>query len=377
VPPPTVFLLVLLSLGAVQGVVYAMLMLKKRNTGDEAPLFLMLLLLFLAYRLGVEIMLLFGWGRYDLWYHILIDCNWIYGPLLFLFVRGWMNPELRLSRRDWPLLLPVALEFLVSNYVRTQNFFWDGTRESLSWTGFWGYVVWMNYPTKYLVAAILMIYFCRRSEALLQSRREEPTVAWIWRMVRIFRWYFTLVLVVMLGDFVLGFDGSFETFYYFFTKYYYYPFLLGIAGLTYWLGLEALNRISLRPGKQRPPVTPNKSIAELTRNLERVMQEKELFRDPNLTLTILAERLETKPYLVSKCLNEVLGIRFNDYVNQWRLLAWKEALTPDNLERYTMVSLAYTAGFNSKASFHRVVQKHTGMTPGEVKRKILGEEADE
>ncbi|MTB53287.1 helix-turn-helix domain-containing protein [Lewinella sp. W8] len=369
--PSTIILLVVLSLGAIQGIVYAALIFWRRKAGDQAPLFLVALLLMLSYRLGVEILQLFGLGRYDFWYHVLNDCNWIYGPLLFLFVSGWMKPDFRLSWRHWPVLLPVAVEFVISNFVRTQNFYWDGTRESLSWAGFWGYVIWMNYPTKYLIASGLIIYYCLRSEKLLTARRAEPEVAWIWRVVRIFRWYFTVVLVVMLGDFLVDFDSSFETFYYFFTKYYYYPFLVGIAVLTYWLGIEALGRIAARPGRERVPGAADDTVLALAGRLDQLMREEEPFRDPELTLAALAERLEVKPYLVSKCLNEVVGNRFNDYINQWRLRAWKQALTPDNLERYTMVSLAYSAGFNSKASFHRAVQKFTGTTPGKVKQQLL------
>jgi len=40
---------------------------------------------------------------------------------------------------------------------------------------------------------------------------------------------------------------------------------------------------------------------------------------------------------------------------------------PDN-DKYTLLSLAYEAGFNSKSSFNRAVKKHLGVSPSELKR---------
>ena len=102
-----------------------------------------------------------------------VEFNWIYGALIYFFVKAYVTPKFRLNfKRDWIHFLPVIIEFLWSNYIKSQNFYWDGTRESLSWLGYWGYVVWMHYPTMYfnMWCPCSLLQFCFRKAFDSDSR---------------------------------------------------------------------------------------------------------------------------------------------------------------------------------------------------------------
>lgn len=88
-----------------------------------------------------------------------------------------------------------------------------------------------------------------------------------------------------------------------------------------------------------------------------------MYRNPELTLTDLANQLGTNPSLLSKIINRSFGKNFNDYVNQYRVLEVKENLANPANAHLTIMSLAYDAGFNSKATFNRAFKKFTGDSP--------------
>lgn len=371
-PPLTTVLIVVLSLGAVQGVVYGVLFLRMPSKHPAAPRILAALLFFFAYQLLIEILRLFGLGYYDLWYHLTQEFNWIYGPLIYLFVKAWLDPALRFSRRDWVHFLPVGIELVCSNFVRSQNFYWDGTRESLSWLGYWGYVVWMNYPFKYIIASVLLVFYTRRAELLVRAHPASKAVAWLARVLWVFWWYFAMIIVIVLIDFLLFFDASFKTFYYFFTRFYYYPLFVGIAALTYWLGMESYHKKEDQPRPVKPTGTPEHQagLEALATRIRRLMAEAKAYQNPNLSLRSLADELGVKPYLVSQCLKEIMEVRFSDYINKLRIEELKRRLRDPGKAHYTLVSLAFESGFNSKASFQRAVKKFEGMSPSALRDKL-------
>jgi AraC-like DNA-binding protein len=84
-------------------------------------------------------------------------------------------------------------------------------------------------------------------------------------------------------------------------------------------------------------------------------------RDHALTLTKLAELLETSTRSVSRTLNEGLGESFNEFINRIRVEEAVAILSrpgaPDVLR------VAFDVGFASKASFNRAFRRHAGATP--------------
>ena len=97
--------------------------------------------------------------------------------------------------------------------------------------------------------------------------------------------------------------------------------------------------------------------------VENAILVERMYRNPELTLTDLANHLGTNPSLLSKIINRSFGKNFNDYVNQYRVLEVKENLADPQNAHLTIMSLAYDAGFNSKATFNRAFKKFTGDNP--------------
>ncbi|AXG72259.1 DNA-binding transcriptional regulator MelR [Kordia sp. SMS9] len=369
----TVFIVLLLAVGAVQGVIFGSILFKSNTHNKIANRILATILCLLSYRLLVQILRLFGLGYYDSWYYVMIDLSWIHGALLYFYVKAQTQPNFRIKKSDWIHFLPVILQIGISIFVRMQNLYWDGTRESLTWLGYYGYVVWMNNPTIYIVASLLIIFYAYKSQKLLNIVGEnfeiqETKLTWIKRIIRSFLIYFTLVLSVLLVDLIV-FSSSNEGSYFYFTRFYYYPFFVGIAILTYWIGMEGFSRrndpeLTL---KKVIPIETSEKLKEISKRLEAAMQEDKLYKDQELSVQSLGKQLNIKPYLISKSLSEVCNKRFNDYVNEYRVKEVQSLLANEDNSKYTLLSLAMEAGFNSKSSFNRAIKKQLGISPSELK----------
>ncbi|WP_299120126.1 helix-turn-helix domain-containing protein [uncultured Winogradskyella sp.] len=368
--PLEIFLSILLSIGAIQGTIYGFILWKNKNVNTIANKFLAVILWFFAYRLLVEVLKLFGIGYYDTWYHILLEYNWIYGALIFFFVKAYVTPKFKLNlKQDWIHFLPVIIEFIWSNFIKSQNFFWDGTRESLSWLGYWGYVVWMQYPTQYVVCTALIVFYISKSEKLLLQPQAESyeiiteNTKWISRVLKIMKLYSILVILVVLIDFIF-FD-------YAFNRIYHYPIFIGMAIITYWLGIEGFNKRTTSVIKIKTVLDPKEKLQleEIALKIKTLMLEEKSFKNPDITLSSLSEQIGVKSYLTTKCINTIFGKKFNDFINEYRIDELKTLLEDPKNKNYTLLSLAFDAGFNSKASFNRAVKKLTGESPSALKSR--------
>ena len=363
----TTLLVILLAIGAIQGLVYGSILWSTKTIHKTANRFLAAILFFFSYRLIAEVLHFFELGRYDTWYYILLEFNWIYGALIYFFAVSYVHPKFKLRARHWVHFIPVIIEVAWSFFIKTQNFYWDGTRESLSWLGYWGYVAWMHYPTMYVVSGLLIIWYSYRALKILKSPPEiegykllKHRLFWIKRVVIALAVFSFLFTTITLVDF-LFFDYAFN--------FFGYPIFIIMAIITYWLGVEGFSRRKTIAFKavDIPSEKERRQLQSIAAKLQRVMDTDQLFKNPQLTVASLSEAIDTKPYLVTKTLTTIFQTKFSDYVNELRFEALKKLLAAPENRKFTLLSLAFEAGFNSKASFNRTVHKITGKSPKHLK----------
>jgi AraC-like DNA-binding protein len=99
--------------------------------------------------------------------------------------------------------------------------------------------------------------------------------------------------------------------------------------------------------------------------LKILMDEQKPFTNPDLTLNDLAKSLDVHPNQLSQVINSKENKSFYDLVNEKRIHEFTRLISQPSHQQYTLVSIAYDCGFNSKASFNRNFKKYTGLTPTE------------
>ncbi len=120
------------------------------------------------------------------------------------------------------------------------------------------------------------------------------------------------------------------------------------------------------------PPLPLPDVAEWLPRLLALMEADQPWREPELTLADLANRLRVAPGVLSRVINAGSGQHFNDFVNQYRVAEAARRLRDPAFRHYTLLAIALEAGFNSKSTFNRVFKKLNGLTPSEFTAEISG-----
>lgn len=107
------------------------------------------------------------------------------------------------------------------------------------------------------------------------------------------------------------------------------------------------------------------TIQAIYNKLLHKMEYEKLYMDPELNLNHVAKLLDVHPNILSQTINSVENKNFYDYINRQRIEEFKRiAMLPEN-QKYTILSLAFESGFNSKTSFNRNFKKYMNCSPRE------------
>ncbi|WP_197429351.1 helix-turn-helix domain-containing protein [Winogradskyella endarachnes] len=111
-------------------------------------------------------------------------------------------------------------------------------------------------------------------------------------------------------------------------------------------------------------------IEKLKRKLEYLLKEDKVYLNEDLNLTQLSEYMNISNKKLSELLNHYLNTSFYDLINDYRINTIKERLENGDAEKFTIISIAYDAGFKSKASFYRIFKQKEGISPSCYNKKF-------
>ena len=146
--------------------------------------------------------------------------------------------------------------------------------------------------------------------------------------------------------------------------------LLAFVALATWLAWKYRNRKNT-PFNEIPAVAPSEEIqettdtnadsAELMQRICRLVEEQQLYLNPDLKITDLTTVLGTNRSAISACINSQRDCTFPQFVNTYRVARAQELLhsEPD----IKIAEVWVKAGFSSEASFYRIFKAITGTTP--------------
>lgn len=119
----------------------------------------------------------------------------------------------------------------------------------------------------------------------------------------------------------------------------------------------------LPPSKYASSSLNKNSYDEIISEISRVIKEKQLYKQFDFNLQLLSDELNSNSGYISQTINHGLGIRFNDYINQFRVEEAKLQLRSSENNHITIEAISELCGFKSKSTFFRAFKKETGLTP--------------
>jgi len=145
---------------------------------------------------------------------------------------------------------------------------------------------------------------------------------------------------------------------------------LTLLSFIFWVSINAFKQyyplqiFTSKPSKQAVSIA-EKELSELLDKLESLMTKDKVFLNPDLSLELLSKYLEVSEKHCSYILSKGMEMNFNQYVNNFRIAAFKERIKEGQNKTFTLTSIAYDCGFNSKSTFNRVFKSTCGVTPSE------------
>ncbi len=284
--------------------------------------------------------------------------SWSFGPLLLAYVRTRTGEPQPLHIIHW---LPGLVQVLFYSVLAVQDFdtktaFWLTVHKPLT-----------RYVEHYGALLSLVLYAWAALRRLNRAPLPLPRGLRVW-----------LQILLAFGA-AAALDPLVNRWYLPAGAPLFYFSSLGLPVLTYGLvlfggrggkGTESAAGLIATPPAALPRAPAAEVVIDPTQlaAVVQALEEAELYKDPDLTLDGLARHVGLTPNTVSQLLNAGLGQSFSEIVNGYRLAEVKRRLLTDDVRRFTVLALAFDAGFNSKATFNRIFKEKTGLTPSEYRK---------
>lgn len=142
--------------------------------------------------------------------------------------------------------------------------------------------------------------------------------------------------------------------------------MLGYLNLAMWyrrrnpLALPVAQQ--LRPSSS-PPTSPKAEDTQLAQALRHHLEVLQVYREPELKVAVLAERMGTSEHKLSRVITQVLGERnFNQMLNRYRIEHACRLLSDANDSR-SVLDISGDCGFASLGPFNRAFKAALGCPP--------------
>ncbi len=290
------------------------------------------------------------------------------GPSLYLYTRSVTNSEYKFRKKDLLLFLPVFIELI---YYRT-SFYREGSNQIAADTQNTHQLVftiqqWMGfiYSTVFMLLSVYILFRYKKWLYNNFSSTQNISLDWIHIPIVVFVLFWFLWFTMRITD-ILLFSGIY-------SEVYFFPMYIILSLLTLWIGFRGytnsktgaigfISTSSSQDESSKRNISDYKQFAEML--ISKIESEK-YYLNQDLSLKILSEETGIQKSILSKTINQSLGINFHEFVNRYRVKEFIKRVKADDTKQYTFLAHAYESGFASKSSFNYVFKKQTNMTPKE------------
>lgn len=333
-------LLVTSCIGAFQSIFFGVYLFTVRKGRTIVNVLLALLLIAFAIRIFKSVGYYFSDGHVipNVLMNFGFGTNLAIMPLLWLYLNAFVNKEYRFSwRRDFIQLVPCVIALLLSPFLT--DYFWMNQN---------GYTI-------SLLSMLVYLPFCVHLIIKHQSCLSKIQRLWFISLMS----GVTVVWFGYLGNFVFGI-----------VPYIASPVLFTLV--ICFLSFLALKESSIftREAKYQSSSYTQAQIDVCYSQLQQLLSQGQLSRDPGLTLPKLAGKLMVTSNLLSETINRKAGLNFPDFINSHRISDAKALFENPAYDHQKIATIAFESGFNSLSVFNSAFKKFTSTTPSAFRRSL-------
>jgi len=292
----------------------------------------------------------------------------VYGPLLYVYCRSLISDKPVFKNKYWlhfiPLLFSLIIAFLFreprvfdldSFFVRDSFFILRIIYAIMILASVLGYSI---------IAFVLINQHQHNLKEHFSFTSEKITLGWLKFVAISFGVFYLIIICIGIID-VLSPDSRVDVYIASYFVLAFYAFTFSIFGYQqariYPDEKQIQKKKYLRSGLKTDD-------AELyLQALLKLMEKEKPYLNGDLNINHIAEKLHISRHYLTQIINEKLKKNFYTFVNEYRVDAVKIMLLNNKYHNYTLTSIGYECGFNSKSSFHSVFKMFTGYTPSKYK----------
>ena len=285
------------------------------------------------------------------------------GPLVYFYIKALLFPDHSITRKDRRHFYTVILDLLphivfailiIGGFLGlVQSTMLDST---VAWVEV--YNTYVDIP-RWISLSVYLYMSYQLWQQQLKAQKETPQALWAKR----FLIGLTLFSVIWLFHLVPYIIPSISN--YLLTAVGWYPIYIPLVILVYWLGVNGYIIGYKALSKPSKNVLKEVDIEETLKRLEDLMEKEQWYLNPSLKLQDVVQHTGISQKNISAVLNQHLGKSLNEYINTYRIEAFKKRILDPKNTQLTITGIAFECGFNSQATFQRVFKKLTGQSPKE------------
>ena len=350
---------------------------KKEKSKKILALILVSFLLFFLSYLSLQVQI---FKSFFIW-PLGIIVNFLLGPLLYFYIQLIYQADLSLERKDYVHFFPFVFA-LITFWIPTLI----GLHTSTTFMDDY-FPVLLAIP---LIGMLSLAYYIYLSFGLLKrykslvknnySSLSEVDLRWLMIWIKGIFIFFILDLasggLIMLSRTYLIMENIIFINLFYLVGLIWYIGYYGINQTNVFL-MENINATSTEKEEEKTITKANtsllndpKEIEDLKQKLQQAFEVDELYKEETITLREVAKRIDTTDKKLSELINTELQSNFYEYVNGFRVEAFKQRVQKGDAKDLTLLAIAYESGFNSKATFNRIFKQYTGLTPSQYKKEI-------
>lgn len=304
------------------------------------------------------------------------------GPVVFFYTKSLLNKSFRLSKKDWIHFIPAILYFIYSLIIFVTDklilddyyFYADGRDKDLA---NWYQAAGLISMSFYLILSLK--YYANYKVLIFETVSYADTVLFKW--IRNFMIAFLGILILRVLFFILNPDwGEFGSQFWHYISFSFVFYYISVNGYSHAVKSSILSSITSKetdvfyevekPSSTTQDNSIEKDIAYWKPKILVLINEDKIYENPTLTLSDVANQLNTNTKIVSSVVNNGFQMNFNDFINHYRVEAVIEQLKKGEQNTKTLLGIALECGFNSKATFNRAFKKNTSLSPKEFLVKL-------
>ncbi|MBD8511370.1 helix-turn-helix transcriptional regulator [Photobacterium sp. CAU 1568] len=292
---------------------------------------------------------------HQIWLTSRMNMMWplLYPVLFFLFIRLCLTQR-PLTRRDTVHLLPLAaLSLLCADLL-----FAPGETVLTARHHFSGILLIVFY-LGYCLASIRFVWRYQSRQPLFQAKLSNANLLVLWGICA----SLILALVMVIPQVIL--DTHLP------LPYLTVSLLLFVITCCLLIQPKLMNfDVMVELPDEEADSQPDGVMAALSQTVLMLMDEKHYYLKPEISLSSLAGEMGVKPYLLTQVLNQTMGIKFYDLVNQRRIT--HVCALMEKRPSSAVLELAFESGFNSKSTFNAAFRKYQQCTPSQYRTRLKG-----